>query len=199
MTYDGLARVGRCLLAGGVLVAAGCGDAMGPNPSFSTFSADVRGAMNERITGTASAGDDSWTRQFATELNVHGEAISVIALIGDGGQVISFTRPGTNLPLGTHKLGSVGTAAGMPKGGFASAYVLRKSDAFQVFFADSGSITLTDVGSRVSGTFTLYASSYRVFPVPTRETSGQPVTPVETGTGNISIAGSFAAARGPLR
>src|SRR5688572_6339209 len=134
MTYDSLARVGRCLLAGGVVVASGCGDAMSPDSRFSTFNADVRGTVNERITGTASAGADAWTRQFATAVTVSGETISVIALMGDRGQTISFSRTGTDFPLGTHKLGFLGRGPGMPKGGFASGYALRKTNGIQLFF-----------------------------------------------------------------
>jgi len=195
MTYESLTRAGRCLLAGGVLVAVGCGDAMSPVPGGSTFSADVRGAVNERISGSASAGDDAWARQFAIEANVAGETLSSIVLLGGGGQTISFTRRGAGFPLGAHGLGALGTRPGMPRAEFSSAFVVRKANGLQVFLADSGSVTITEAGSRVSGTFTLYASQYQVIPFLTPDAVGKPITPLETGKGDITITGSFAAAR----
>jgi hypothetical protein len=87
----------------------------------------------------------------------------------------------------------------MPPGGFAAGYTLRKANGLQLFFADSGSITLTEVGSRVSGTFVMYASDYQVLPPLNSLPVGQPITPLETGKGDITITGSFAAARRPPR
>ena len=193
MTYDGLPRVGRCLLAGAVLVAVGCGDPVNPGVEVSTFTADVRGAMNARITGTASVGDDAWTRQFATQVNISGETLSSIVLMGDRSETISFTRRGAGFPLGTHRLGALGTLAGMPKAEFSSAYVLRTANTLKVFLADSGSVTLTEADSRVSGAFVLYASEYQVYPLPMPTVVGTRITPIETGSAAITITGSFAA------
>jgi hypothetical protein len=195
MTYESLTRAGRCLLAGGALVAVGCGEATGPQAGFSAFSADVRGTVNERIRGTASAGDDSWTRQLAIQIDVSDGTLSSIVLLGDGGQTISFTRRGADFPVGTHRLGRLGTVPGQPTAEFSSGYVVRKTNGLQVFLADSGSLAITEAASRVSGTFTLYASEYRVLPLPIPTTVGTKITPIETGKANLTITGSFAAAR----
>ena len=194
MHHDRGAPVRRWI-ALGVLVLAGCGEAMGPVSSESSFTADVRGAVNERLSGTASASDGA-SRQFATQFTApNGTTLSVIALLSSSGTTISFTREGTALPLGTSTLGSIRVASAPAVGRFSAAYVVRKSNGLQVSLADSGTITITGAGSRVTGTFVLHASEYQVLPFPTPGIVGQPITPLETGSAPITITGTFDAAR----
>jgi hypothetical protein len=194
MMHNGRGVAGCGFLAASVLLVAGCGEPMGIGEP-STFTAEVSGARTERIAGTATAGADPWMRQFADQITLSsGHAFSVIALLGDG-KTISFTRPGTELPAGTHKLGMFGIGAGIPKSGFSAGYSVRVANGLQLFMADSGSITITDSGSRLTGSFVLYASQYQVIPFPTRDQVGKPITPLETGTAALTISGTFDAAR----
>lgn len=194
MMHIGRGVAGRCLFAGSVLYLVGCGEPVGVE-SASTFIADVTGAMTERITGTAAAGADPWARQFADQVTLSsGRTFSVIALLGDG-RTISFTRPGTDLPAGTHRVGALGVAAGMPKVGFAGGYGVHRTDGIQLFLADSGSITIAEAGGRVTGRFVMYASQYQVLPFPSEVQVGKPITPLETGTASLTISGEFDAAR----
>ena len=120
----------------------------------------------------------------------NGATFSGIVLAATGGtNMISFTRAGTELPMGTHRLGRAGT------GGFTSGYVVRGSTTLQLFIADSGTVTLVENGNRVSGTFTIYLDAYDVFPLPTPEMVGQPLTPLERGRSPLTITGSFNAGR----
>lgn len=195
--HIGRGVAGRCLIAGSVLYLAGCSEPTAAAGGPSTFTADVTGAITDRITGTATAGADPWVRQFADQVTLSsGHTFSVIALLGDG-KTISFTRPGTELPAGTHVVGAIGVAAGMPKGGFAGGYAVRRADGIQLFLADSGSLTIAEDGGRVTGTFVMYASQYQVLPFPSREQIGKPITPLETGTASLMISGEFDAARRP--
>ena len=185
---------GRCLVVASALAVTACGDAMGAGTP-STFTANVTGARNERVTGSAAAGADPWVRQFADQVTLStGNTFSVIALMGEG-KTISFTRPGTDLPAGTHKLGMIGVGAGIPTGGFSAGYAVRLSNGLQLFMADSGSITVAESGSRVAGSFVMYATEYQVLPIPTRDQVGKPITPLETGTAPLTISGTFDAVR----
>jgi hypothetical protein len=85
--------------------------------------------------------------------------------------------------------------AGFSDGGFSGGYVVRRADDLQLFSADSGSVRITQVGSVVSGTFTLYFKHYDVIPKPTPENIGKPIAPFSSGESTITISGSFDAAK----
>lgn len=117
----------------------------------------------------------------------------VLAATG-GGSTISIIRSGTELPVGTHRIGrAAGATPSVPA--FTGGYVVRRTDGLQLFLADSGSVTIVESGSRVSGSFTLYANRYDVIPVPTRDMVGKPITPIDSGNSPVTITGTFAASR----
>jgi hypothetical protein len=181
----------RALVGVAVLgVVAGCSDATGTGDP-STFSADVSGARSGRLTGTATAGGDA-SREVVVQATLPGVgAVTAIALsANDGANVISFTREGSDLPVGTYSLGP----DVLPRV-FSGAYVVRRPDGWQVFLAESGTLTISQTGTRVSGTFTLNASKYSVIPKPKPEDAGKPITPISTGSEQVAITGSFEATR----
>ena len=160
----------------------------------STFTADIRGTTNERITGvaTASSGSD-WLRQNALQVTLpNGATFSGIALSADNGTALSFFRQGAEIPSGSFKLRQF-TSAGptKPTGGVSGGYVVRRSDGLALFVADSGSLTIAQSGNRVSGTFTFYAKHFDVLPLPTPENVGKPITPLSSGDSPVTISGSF--------
>lgn len=173
-----------------------CGDSTAP-AGASTFSADVRGTTTERITGTATAAFGDWSRQSALQVTLpNGATFSGVALSASNGAAISFFRPGAELPSGTFEIGTVTTTDPVfPTGGFSGGYSVRRSDGFQLFLADSGTVTLATSGNRVTGTFTLYAKHYDVLPFPTAENIGKPITPMSSGESPLEISGSFDAVR----
>ena len=190
-------RIARTLLATTATVLAACREptaSSGP----STFTADVSGTTNQRITGSATAGSGGdWLRQNALQVTLpNGTTLSGIALSADNGTTISFVREGADLPSGSFKLRQL-TSAGRtnPVGGFYGGYVVRRTDGLQLFLADSGSLTIVQSGNRVSGTFTLYAKHYEVIPLPTAENTGKPITPLASGDSPVTISGSFDATR----
>jgi hypothetical protein len=189
-----LTRALRIVMAAPLLAA--CGEpTVAPRPS--TFTADIRGSTNERITGSAVAtvGGD-WMRQNALQVTLpNGATFSGVALSASNGAIISFFRSGSDLPVGTYAAGLVGGTPAFPKGGFSGGYVVCRSDGVQLFLADSGTVSITATGSRVSGTFTLYFKHYDVIPAPTPENTGQPITPLSSGESPLTITGSFDADR----
>lgn len=200
MMHESLSAAGRCLLAGSVLFLAGCGESTGVGTP-ATFTADVRGARTERITGLAMAGSDQAVREFATEVTLPNVGtISVIALVGSDSRTISFSREGTELPIGTHRIGLGPSTAGGSAGRFSAGYSVRQPNGLRLSLADSGSITITESGSRVKGSFVFYATEYQVIPFPpTPDQVGKPITPVETGSEPLTISGTFDAARANAR
>jgi hypothetical protein len=171
---------------------AGCGD---PTATArpSTFTADVRGATNERLSGsaTASFGGD-WLRQNALQVTLpNGTTFSGVALSASTGTIISFFRSGAELPVGTYAVGLVGGVPSFLNGGFSGGYVVRRSDGLQFFIADSGSVRITQTGRVVSGGFTLYFKHYDVLPTPTPDNVGKPITPLSSGESPVTISGSF--------
>jgi hypothetical protein len=182
--------------AAAVSVVAACGDATA-TARPSTFTADVRGATNERITGSAIAsfGGD-WLRQNALQVTLpNGATFSGVALSASTGAIISFFRSGTELPVGTYAVGVAGGAPAFLKGGFSGGYAIRRTDGLQLFLADSGTVTISGSGNRVSGTFMLYFTRYDVLPLPTASNAGQPLTPLSSGESPLTITGSFDAER----
>ena len=175
-------------------VIAGCSDATGTGDP-STFTAEVSGATSERLTGTATASGD-WSRETVIQATLPngGGTITSIALMATGGNVISFTRQGTELPAGTYRLG-VASAPNVSPVTFGSGYVVRRPEGLQLFSADSGSLTIAGSGSRVTGTFTIYANKYVVIPMPRREDIGKQIIPLSSGTEKVMISGSFDAAK----
>jgi hypothetical protein len=127
-----------------VAVASACGDATSVGEP-SRFSAEVSGAKNERLVGSATVSD---SRDIAVQLRLPNVGpISAMALMANGGaNLLSFSRLGTDLPVGTHRLGAAPD--------FNGGYTVRRDDnSQQVFFADSGSLTITESGARVVGSF----------------------------------------------
>ena len=182
--------------AAAVSLLAACGDATA-TARPSTFTADVRGATNERITGSAiaSLGGD-WMRQNALQVTLpNGATFSGVALSASTGAIISFFRSGSDLTVGTYAVGVTGRDPAFLKGGFSGGYAVRRTDGLQLFLADSGKVTIAETGSRVSGTFTMYFERYDVLPLPTAANAGQPLTPLSSGASPMTITGSFDAER----
>jgi hypothetical protein len=193
------ARYGRhALVAGAAGVVLACGEPTAASDP-STFTADISGAVSERLTGSALASSAApWTRQGVLQVTLpNAGTISVIALSADGGaKMISLTRTGTELPVGTFRV-SRPTAAipSIPADAFSVGYSVRRGENLQVFMADSGTVTIAQTGSRVTGTFTLYANSYDVLPMPTSALGGTRITPIESGRSPLTITGEFDAAK----
>jgi hypothetical protein len=175
-----------CLV--GVLGA--CGDPTGFGEA-STFTANLNGSTTGMLTGTASASTaGDWTHESVVQVTLpNGGTFSGIVLAATSGSAISFIRSGTALPAGTHRLGRVLGS------GFSAGYVVRRSDGLQLFMADSGTVTIAESGSRVTGSFMLYASAYDVIPMPTPAMVGKPLTVLERGTSPLTISGTFNAGR----
>jgi type V secretory pathway adhesin AidA len=173
---------------------AGCSDSIGVGDA-SSFTADVTGTTSARLTGTAAASGD-WSREAVIQATLPNGAgtITSIALTASGGNVISFTRQGTSISPGTYRIGFA-SAPNVSPVTFSSGYVVRRTNDLQLFPADSGSLTITESGSRVTGTFTIYANKYIVIPIPRREDVGKPITPSSSGTERVTISGAFEAVR----
>ena len=178
----------RALVIGAVAaVASACGDATGTEDP-SVFSAEISGARSGRLAGSATASD---TRDIAVQVDVPSVGpVSAISLsANNGANLISFSRPG-DLPIGTHKLG--------PSPDFSGAYSVRRDDGHQITFADSGTLTITENGSRVVGSFKFYASHAAVFP-PITSTTVFPVKATSYIDEKLTISGSFNAVRRELK
>ena len=186
----------RALVAVAVLgMVAGCSDSTGVgNPS--SFTADVSGTTNARLTGTVAASGD-WSRESVIQATLPNGAgtITSIALMATGGNVISFTRQGTTIGAGTYRIGAASAPSVSPVT-FSSGYLVKRAEGLQLFRADSGSLTIMEsAAGRLSGTFTIYASQYIVIPMPRQEDVGKPITPLSSGTEDVTISGAFAATR----
>jgi hypothetical protein len=190
---------GRALLAGSAMLLAACGEPTGVEGSASTFTADVRGSITETLTGSAAVGGSGdLSRQGVFQVTLpNGGTFTTIALSSAAPPYsgISLNRSGTELPTGTHRIGRLSASTTMPLGGFTAAYVVREPSTMQIFAADSGTITITGSGSRVTGSFTMYANSYDVIPTPTPDMVGKPITPIERGSASLTISGTFDAGR----
>ena len=175
-------------------IIAGCADSTGAGDS-STFTADVTGATSGRLTGTAAASGD-WSRESVIQATLPNGVgtITAIALTATSGNVISFVRQGATISAGTYRLGAASGSNVLPVT-FGSGYVVKRTEGLQLFSADSGSLTIAESGSRVSGTFTIYANKYIVIPTPRREDVGKQITPLSNGTEKVTISGSFDAVR----
>jgi hypothetical protein len=179
------------IFGAGVVVTA-CSEPTAVDGSASSFTADLAGSTTGRLTGsaTANAGSD-WAREGVEQVTLpNGSAFSGVVLAAtDLATTLSFIRAGTELPMGTHRLGRAVV------GGFSAGYVVRRPGTLKVFLADSGTVTLAENGNRVSGTFRIYLNTYDVLPIPTPEMVGQPLTPLERGRSPLTISGSFNAGR----
>ena len=191
----GATRVHGFVAAAFIMIASACSDPVSAG-NHSSFSADVSGARNERVTGSATA-SGAWARESVISVTLpDAGTFSTIALAGaDLATTISFTRAGTELPAGAHRIGRIPTTTPSNTPMFTAAYIIRSGDRLQVYLADSGSVTITETGQRVKGSFTLYASDYSVIPVPTRDQVGQRITPISTGSAPVTISGEFDAGR----
>ena len=190
------ARLGTGMVAVAVGLSTACGDPIGAGGS-SSFAADIRGARNERITGSATANSGGWERESAVEVTFSGVGTFSGIVLSDANQMntISIMRAGTKLPDGTHRVYGMPVPTGVPTPVFTGGYVVRRTDGLQVFLADSGTVSLATSGNRVSGTFTLYANRYKVIEHPTPGMTGQTVTPIASGNTPTTITGSFNAVR----
>ena len=173
------------VLCAALVVASGCGDATSVGEP-STFSADISGSKNGRLVGSATVTD---SREVAVQVTLPSVGpVSAVALTANGGtNVLSFARLGTEFPVGTHRLGATPD--------FTGGYTVRRDDnSHQVFFADSGSLTITESGARVVGSFKFYASHYAVF-APITSATVFPVRSIADGTEKLTIVGTFNAVR----
>lgn len=182
----------RVLLVAAMLSLAACAAPTGADGPPSLFQASVTGAFTETISGTAAVADD-WSRQMVRELTppIGGTITGILLSSDDLTQSVSLSKRGTGLATGTFRIGS-GIEAGSSALPFFGAYVRWEPQTMRVFAADSGSVTITVVGTRVQGTFTLWASRYDVLKRPPRG-SGQSgiLERLESGTAAVQITGSF--------
>lgn len=177
---------------GAAAIMTACSEPTAVDNSPSSFSANLTGSTTGRLTGSATAtAGGNWAHEGIVQVTLpNGNAVSgVVLATTDLATTISFIKPGTELPMGTHRLGRAVT------GGFSAGYVVRRSSTLTVFMADSGTVTFAENGNRVSGTFKIYLSTYDVIPLPPPGTVGQPLTPLERGRSPLTIAGSFNAGR----
>jgi hypothetical protein len=191
-----LPRLGGMLGATATALLVACGEPTSATPSF--FSADVSGATTERITGTATASSgDDWMRESAVQVTIPnvGTFSGIVLSATGGATTISMIRPGTELPVGTHRIGRVADGSPPATPAFSGGYVVRGANTLQLFTAESGTVTITETGSRVAGSFTLHLNTYHVLPIPTRDMIGKPITPLETGRSSMTITGTFNAGR----
>jgi len=192
-----MTRLHGCVLVATAAVLVACGEPTSPGER-SSFSADVRGSQNERLTGSATAGAGSaWARESVIQVSLPdvGTFSGIVLAADDLRTTISLIRSGTELPAGTHRIGRIPLASPPAAPIFTAGYVVRRADGLQLFTADSGSVTITPSGNRLTGSFTIYASRYDVIPQPTREMVGQPITPIASGSAPVTISGTFDAAR----
>ena len=182
----GAERSARAIVLGAaVAVASACSDATSVGEP-STFSADISGSKNGRLAGSATVSD---TRDIALQVTLPTVGpLAAVALTANGGaNVLSFSRLGTGLPVGTYRLGSAPD--------FTGGYTVRRANNDQqIFFADSGSLTITESAARVVGSFKFYASRFSVF-APVTSTTVFPVRSISAGTEKLTIIGTFNATR----
>jgi hypothetical protein len=181
------------LLAG---VAMGCEAPMGVPDDASSFSAEICGARNERLSGSAAA-SGSWAREVVVQVTLPqaGTFSSIVLAGSDLRSTISLSRAGSELPVGSHRIGRIPNTTPGATPMLTGSYVIREGENLRVFSADSGSVTITESDRRVRGSFTLYANQYAVIKVPTPAQVGQLITPISSGTAPLVITGSFDAGR----
>ena len=179
-------------------LCVGCGEPTATG-STSTFSAEISGAVTGRLTGSALASSAApWSREGVVQVTLpNAGTLSVIVLTAAGGAtMISLSRAGADLPVGTYRIARVTTGApSLPQDAFSAGYTVRRGDALQLFMADSGTVTITRAASRVTGSFTLYANQYDVIPMPSPAQVGTRITPIESGRSPMTITGDFDAAK----
>jgi hypothetical protein len=190
-------RVNRCLVAVIATVVMACGEPTSVGER-SSFTADITGARNERLTGTAMASSGgSWARESVVQVTFPdiGTFSGIVLAGSDLKSTISLIRSGTELPAGTHRLGRDSRVEPGTVPTFTAGYVVREGENLHIFMADSGSLTIAETGARVTGSFTLHVSRYSVMKAPTRDQIGQVITPIGSGTAPLTITGSFNAGR----
>jgi hypothetical protein len=191
-------RVQGCLVATLLTVVVACGEPTSVGNTASSFSADFSGARNERLTGTATASSGgSWEHETVVQVTLPNVGtVSGIVLVGsDLKSTISMIRSGTELPVGTYRLGR---DLSLPPGStplLTGGYTVHEGDNLRMVLADSGTLTIATTGERVTGSFAFYASRYNVVKVPTRDQIGQQLKPVASGTAPLTITGTFNAGR----
>ena len=193
MPTDLRTRLQGLLCATGTIALVACAEPVAVDAS-SSFSADIHGATTERISGTATANSgDVWMRESIVQVATPIGPISGVLLTSTGGgHLISFLRSGTEIPVGTHRVaGSIEPSSPVFNGG----YTVRRGTDSQMFMTDSGVVTITASGSRVSGSFTLYASNYKVYAPITPDMIGKPLVPLESGRTPVKLTGTFDAVR----
>jgi hypothetical protein len=204
MSFTSLGAAERCarqclqigLAAGAIVLLAACGEPTAASDA-PTFTADVAGAVTQRLTGSAMAGSGAaWSGQGVVQVTLPNVGpVSVVVLTAEGGaNVISLSRASADLPVGTYTIGRL-TGPSSAANAFSAGYTVRRANGLQVFMADSGSVTIAQSGGRVAGAFTLYASSYDVIPMPTPALVGTKITPIESGRSLLKISGEFDAAK----
>ena len=189
-------RVSMCVAV--TSLAAACAEPTSFGGSSSSFAAEIRGARNETLTGSATAsGGASWVRESAVSVTLPGAGTfsGIILASSDLKSTISMMRSGSELPAGTHRIGRIPNTTPAAPPMFTGGYVIRDGDRLQFFVADSGTVTIDETGQRVKGSFTLYASHYDVIKRPTRADVGQKITPIASGTAPVTISGTFDAGR----
>jgi hypothetical protein len=178
-----------------LLVSGACSSATGIDLPASGFNATVRGAVTTSLVGSASI--SSPDQGVATGLTLPvGTAGTAILLVDSGhNHFISLVREG-GLSVGTYSLhGHVGPNDGASTPVLYASYAQLQSADMQSFLADSGSVTITSVGNTIRGTFTLFASTFDVWPPLTLPLQvGSIVTPSQHGLSPLQITGSFEAA-----
>ena len=190
-------RVQGCVVAMVSALAMACREPTSVTDT-SSFSAEVTGARNERLTGSAMVSSGSaWARESVVQVTLPNVGtFSGIVLSGsDLMSTISLIRSGTELPAGTHRIGRIPTTTPVTTPMFTAGYVIRDGDRLQIFMADSGSLTITETGQRVTGSFAIYANRYDVIKAPTRDQVGQVITPIASGTAPVRVSGTFDAGR----
>jgi hypothetical protein len=189
-------RVPATLVALMAAAAMGCAAPMGVPDDASSFSAEISGARNERLAGSAAAGV-SWGREVVVQVTLPqaGTFSSIVLAGSDLRSTISLSRAGSELPVGSHRIGRIPNTTPGVTPMLTGSYVIREGENLRVFNADSGSVTITESGQRVRGSFTLYASQYAVMKAPTPAQIGQLITPISSGTAPLTITGSFDAGR----
>lgn len=170
-------------------------------PDGSFFEAKVwlqsngTGVPDQSIRGSArvSSSATDWSRESVVEVTLPNVGPLSGVVLSGAASTLSFIREGTEVPLGTHRLPR-GVTPG--SGAFSGGYTVRRSNALRLFSPDSGTLSITENGDHVGGTFTLYTSDYHDIPLPTKDMKpGTQVPTIGTGRTPMVIAGAFRAVR----
>ena len=190
-------RIQSCVVATVSALAMACSEPTSV-ADRSSFSAEVTGARTERLTGSAMASSGSaWARESVVQVTLPdvGTFSGIVLAGSDLKSTISLIRNGTELPAGAHRIGRIPNTPPGTTPMFTAGYIIRDEDRLQIFMADSGSLTITETGQRVTGSFAIYASRYDVIKAPTRDQVGQVITPIASGNAPVKITGTFDAGR----